>query len=801
MSSLGSLGKLLLGVVAAGLAVVLCLAPVVGISGAAVARVDETMQSNLADLTDGSAPGVTTITDKNGEPIAWIYNQRRYELKAEQISQAAKDALVAIEDRRFYEHEGVDMQGFARAMVTNVLAGGVEEGASTINQQYVKNYLLLVDAENPEEQTAAVEQSIPRKLREMRMASDLDKQLPKEEILARYMNIVPFGNHAYGIEAAARTYFGIPAAELNVPQSALLVGMLQSAEMLNPYTNPEGATERRNTVLQAMVTSGYLAQDEADRFKGEPLGVLEEPALLPEGCISAGSAGFLCDYALEYLAGKGLPMEELERGGYTIRTTLDPGVQEIAHNAAASAVSPGQHGVAEVINVIEPGENSRNILAMTSSRTYGLDGDESQTVLPQTSSMVGNGAGSVFKIFTAAAALEQGYNLDAKLPVPKRSVKYGMGTGGATGCPAGAYCVENAGSYPSELTLRDALAKSPNTTFIELLEEVGVEATVDMAVRLGLRSYEDPGSFDEDHSIGDYFRQNNLGAFTLGPTAVNPLELSNVGATLASGGKWCEPNPVAKVEDRLGQEVFIERPDCEEAVSPELASGLANGMAQDTISGTAKDAAAAYGWSGPVAAKTGTTESHQSSAFLGFNNAFAAATYIYNDGTQTTPLCSGPVRQCNYGDLFGGKEAARSWFQMATQIPGVQGAGLPTPSPLYDPASRNDLFDSVVGLQAAEARSQLEAAGFKVRETKGTATGKPEGEVVEARTPENAGEGAVVTLVVSDGSPARNNPPNRRDTRDDRGRDDDDEASRYREDLEDEIGRFADDLADLFGDL
>ena len=131
MSALSSLGKLLVGLLAAGFGIALCLAPAAGIGGAAVTRVDDTMQSNLADLTDGTAPGVTTITDTNGDPIAWMYAQRRYEVEPDEISQSAKDALVAIEDRRFYEHDGVDMQGFARAMVKNVLAGGVEEGAST----------------------------------------------------------------------------------------------------------------------------------------------------------------------------------------------------------------------------------------------------------------------------------------------------------------------------------------------------------------------------------------------------------------------------------------------------------------------------------------------------------------------------------------------------------------------------------------------------------------------------------------------------------------------------------------------
>lgn len=786
---------MLTGLVAAGVGMAVCLAPAAGIGGAAVSRVDNTMQSNLADLTDGAAPGVTTITDTNGDPMAWIYAQRRYEVEADEIAQSAKDALVAIEDRRFYEHEGVDMQGFARAMVTNILAGDVEEGASTIDQQYVKNYLLLVNADTTEEQSAAVEQSIPRKLREMRMASDLDKQLPKEEILARYLNLVSFGNHAYGIEAAARTYFDTSASQLTVPQSALLVGMLQSSEFLNPYTNPDGAKERRNMVLQAMVDSGYLSQADADKYASQPLGVLDEPSLLPRGCITAGNSGFLCDYALKYLADKGLSKEEIERGGYTITTTLDPEVQNIAHDAATSAVAKGQSGVAEVINVIKPGQDSHDILAMTSSRDYGLDQDESQTVLPQASSMVGNGAGSVFKIFTAAAALENGYNLESNLEVPDRAVVYGMGEGGAKNCPSGAYCVENAGKYSSEMTLREALAKSPNTPFVKLIENVGVEPTVDMAVRLGLRSYEDQGTFDENNSIADYFRQHNLGSFTLGPTAVNPLELSNVAATLASDGMWCEPNPIKSIVDRYGDEVVLDRPDCEQAVEPELAAGLAGGMAEDAVSGTAKKAAESAGWRGAVAAKTGTTESHQSSAFLGFTREFAASTYIYNDGTQTAPLCTGPVRQCSEGSLFGGQEAAESWFRMASRVPGAAGAGLPAPSALFDPKARDELLKSAVGMDKEKARTMIEDAGFRVRETLSSGNGAPKDEVVDTRIAENAGPDSTITLVVSDGSDARlSTRPSTPSPSPSRQRG----APQAPSTAEPDLGQLADELANLF---
>ncbi|MCS5099087.1 transglycosylase domain-containing protein, partial [Staphylococcus aureus] len=208
----------------------------------------------------------------------------------------------------------------------------------------------------------------PRKLREMRMASDLDKTLEKDEVLTRYLNLVSFGNHAFGIEAAALTYFDVPARELNPAQAALLVGILQSVEALNPYTNPEGATQRRNVVLNNMAAQGYLDQAEADRLAGTPLGILEQPKTLPQGCIAAGDKGFMCDYALRYLEDKGLDMEQILNGSYTITTTLDPAVQEAANNAVRNNVSPYTPGVAEVMNIIRPGADSRDVLAMASSR-------------------------------------------------------------------------------------------------------------------------------------------------------------------------------------------------------------------------------------------------------------------------------------------------------------------------------------------------------------------------------------------------------------------------------------------------
>ncbi|UDL78196.1 transglycosylase domain-containing protein [Corynebacterium uberis] len=768
MSIAKSVLTLLGATVVTGVIAAAALAPAAAVGGIAVARTNTTMVSNLADLTDGTAPGVTTVTDATGTPIAWLYNQRRYEVPSEAISPIMKDAIVSIEDRRFYEHDGVDIQGTLRALVTNILSGGAAQGASTLDQQYVKNFLLLVNADDDSARATATEKSIPRKLREMRMAADLEKLLPKDAILTRYLNLVPFGNGSYGVEAASQMYFGRPAAELTVPQAAMLAGIVQSSSAFDPYTNAEGVVHRRNTVIDAMVDRGVVDPNAAQAFKSEPLGVIPKPDGLPNGCIAAGDRGFMCDYALTYLESKGLPLEQIKKGSYTITTTLDPVVQDAAHNAVTSTVNPGTPGVAQVLNVVKPGSDSREILAMTSSRNYGLNLDAGETMLPQPSSMVGNGAGSIFKLFTAAAALNSGIGLNTMLEVPTRYEAAGMGEGGAEGCPPGHYCVENSGNYKPQMTLRDALAYSPNTSFVQLIEKVGVASIVDLAVGLGLRSYAEPGSFDGQDSIADYMKDHNLGSFTLGPTAVNALELSNVGASIASGGRWCEPNPILKVTDSKGQEVPLERPACEDVLDPQVAGALMQGLSGDAEFGTAERAAKAANWHTPVAAKTGTTESHLSAAFLGFNSGGAGAPYIYNDGTQNSPLCTGPVQQCAEGSLYGGNEPASTWFSFASATPAISGGNLGTYNADYDRGTLQATLDSVNGRYEADARAILEAKGYIVDSRRVRGNGAPKDTVVRA-VPETGIDrrGARVTLEISDGTrpaPAPTPRPSQRPT-------------------------------------
>jgi membrane peptidoglycan carboxypeptidase len=774
--------------VLAGVLVAALIFPLAGGLGLLTTKAATTVENSSSELLDGTVPEVTTMTDSTGRPIAYLYDQRRQQVAYDDISPDMIRAIISIEDRRFLEHDGVDWKGTIRAFLKNSSSGEVQQGASTLDQQYVKNYQLLVLARSEADREAATATTPARKLREARMALTLEqtltdqamrdknidraaaKQEAKKEIVTRYLNIVPFGNGAYGIEAAAQTYFGKPAKDLDVVESAMLAGMVQSSSALNPYTNPAGVTDRRNLVLDTMKENFPARAAEFESDKTKPLGVLPQPRSLPQGCISSGDNGFFCDYALQFLAENGISRDAVLRGGYTIRTTLDPEVQQATRSAVQSVAAPDLTGIADVMNVIKPGKTSHDLLAMTSSREYGLDADRDQTVQPQPYSMVGDGAGSVFKIFTVAAAMEKGLGTSASLDVPSTYQAKGMGSsGGVNGCPANTYCVKNDGRYPRTMSITNALAQSPNTAFVKLLQQIGVPSAVDMAVKLGMRSYAQPGTSGQgDLSLADYVKQGNFGSFTLGPNAVNPLELANVAATLASGGVWCPPNPIASItqkkRDRTGNtvigsngepettQVTFNPPKCEQVVPEGLANSLANALsADDRGGGTSAGAARSAGWSLPVSGKTGTTEAHRSSAFLGFTNNLAGASYIYGDSTSPEDICSSPLRQCYGGDLYGGLEPARTWYNAMLPVANKFGpTQLPPTDPRYVEGSNQGRVPNVVGLTADAATERLQDNGFTVTQET-TTSAESQGTVVGTAPSGTAIPGSTVTIYVSNG--------------------------------------------------
>src|SRR3954464_3979236 len=273
-----ALSTVLAGGILAGL-----LLPWVGGPALLAARSSSLLGDAPDELTDEPPPANTTMLAANGELITSFYQENRAPVTADQIALVMKQAMVAIEDARFYEHNGLDVQGPLRALVKNIAAGEVQEGGSTLTQQLVKQTLLQT-ADTPEERDAAIEESVGRKLREARLALALENTYSKDEILTRYLNIVYFGQNAYGVQAAARAFFGVDAKALTLPQAALLSGLVQSPTHDDPFTDPERATNRRNLVLSRRAAQGYISQTQAAEAQAAPLGLAPAPAPR-RGCV------------------------------------------------------------------------------------------------------------------------------------------------------------------------------------------------------------------------------------------------------------------------------------------------------------------------------------------------------------------------------------------------------------------------------------------------------------------------------------------------------------------------------------
>lgn len=701
---------LLAGILAAGV-----LFPVVGAVGVASNRASETVDSMSAELANVPPPLVTTVTDSAGNPIATLYDQYRIPAASEEINDAMKWALVSVEDRRFYDHHGVDWKGTIRAALSNS-TGGDTQGASTLTQQYVKNYLINVIYRDDEVgQKKAQEQSVARKLKEARIAIQLETKMDKDQILTSYLNVVEFSRKIYGVGAAAQTYFNTTSDKLTVPQAALLAGMVNNPPFYDPWSHPERATERRNLVLDRMVENQKLAPADAERFKAEPLGVAPGgPSKPAANCTGAGPEnGFFCQYVEDYLLTNGMTKEDLYTGGYTIRTTMDQNANHQAKISAEQQVDKTQKNVANTLSLVRPGKDRHEVVALAANRDYGTDASKGQTTygLPSDVSNV-TGAGSSYKIFTAAAALEQHKTgIYATIQTPQSYVSK-VYVGGGANCPivargTTAYCLSNYGEgiYGPTMTLQQALATSPNTGFVILEEQAGLSSVLDMARRLGMRNTMasnaanggaiDPNSNDPLYSLpqqkyyGPRGNSNGFGSFTLGVSPTSGLELANVAATIMSGGVWCPPTPISAVTDRDGNPVKVKEAACEQAVPEGVANSLAVGMSKDDTDGTSRAAAAAAGWNRPMIGKTGTTQNSGSAAFIGAVPQMAGAAMVFRPDSPIGGLIDGgpgnvtATRGSTDGNMFGGKTPARTWFGAMTQIM----AGQPViPLPASDPA-------------------------------------------------------------------------------------------------------------------
>ncbi|TFV86464.1 transglycosylase domain-containing protein [Blastococcus sp. CT_GayMR16] len=606
-------------------------------------------------LSDETPPGNSVVLAADGSLITWFYRFNRTPVAAEQISEVMKQAIIDIEDSRFYEHHGLDVEGTARALVRNVVAGEVMEGGSTITQQLVKQTLLQA-ATTYEERVAATESSIGRKLREARLALAMEQQYSKSEILTRYLNLVYFGQGAYGIQAAAQRYFSVNAVDLTLPQAAMLAGLVQTPSNDDPLTDPERARERRNQVLARMHRLGHVPAEDVAAISPTPVAVV--PALPPpNGCVSAVQGAFFCDYVQRHLTQTlGIPLDVLENGGLTIKTTLRPDLQASADQAVLNYLEMGDP-LAGMFTAVEPGTG--HVLAMSVNRRFGFDVNDPAQESVALNVVASQGAGSTYKVFVAASALEQGVppwnTITTGDPYVSRVYKQ---NGGTVGAP---YVVQNAGRYPPTLTMVEALVRSSNTYFVALEDQLGsVEGPVRMAQRMGFFSI-DP--------VADQVIADRRGSFTLGAEATSPLALASAYSTLAANGTQCDPVPVTAVLDRTGAPLLgadgapLNTGDIctPEAVPSAVATTLNQILVGDTASAIGTGTRAAIPGH-QIAGKTGTSQDRYSVAFVGYTPQYAASVMVLN-----------PKQNQDVG-AYGGRGAAPIWHDAMLPILSAQEA-------------------------------------------------------------------------------------------------------------------------------
>jgi penicillin-binding protein 1A len=536
----------------------------------------------------------------------------RRELAFEDMPEIIRQAVIAAEDEHFYDHKGVDLLAIVRAAWANLTGGQIEQGGSTITQQYVRNVFVEVGKER----------TISRKIKEALLAIKLERRLDKDEILRRYLNTVYFGEGAYGVEAASQTYFGTHARNVDLGQAATMAGLISGPELYDPVDNPSAAVQRRNIVLDQMVELEFITEAEANAEKAEPIEAVVET---PRSYERRPSAYFI-DWARRNLQKEF--GRELYTSGYKIRGSLDPEWQ--AKAVAAVEASPyvaeaGGPSAALVAIDVHTGE----VRAMVGGKSFAAD----QTNLATGDGGTGRQSGSAFKAFTLQTAIEQDISLSSTFSGP------GSMDLEEEGCPGWDQVGNYGDSGQGTMNLVSATANSVNTIFAQLVIEVGPENVAETAQRFGIRS---PLELE-----GGYVPCS----ITLGTLEVTPLEMTEAFATFASGGirhpatpvnqiKGPDGRVIFKAEDRRGRRVAEEN-DVLQAIYA-MKSVVTSGTAAGAISQPYE-----------VFGKTGTTDDESDVWFCGSSTEVAACVWMgYPSGRVSMPGATGGGRAAPIWNAF-----------------------------------------------------------------------------------------------------------------------------------------------------
>ncbi|MCX5141164.1 transglycosylase domain-containing protein [Streptomyces sp. NBC_00338] len=633
------------GVVLAGIAL-----PAAGALGLAAKGTVDGFDEIPANLKTPPLSQRTTILDNQGGQIATVYSRDRTVVPLTKISPYMQKAIIAIEDARFYEHGAVDLKGILRAMNRNVQAGGTAQGASTLTQQYVKNVFVEEAGDDPAKVAEATQQTLGRKVQELKYAIQVEEELGKKKILENYLNITFFGQQAYGVEAASQRYFSKSAKDLKLEEAALLAGIVQSPSRYDPVNDTEEATKRRNTVIQRMADVGDISQEEATKAQETPIKLkVKRPK---NGCITAVSgSGFFCDYVRQIVTSDpafGKTAKDRAKlwatGGLTIKTTLDPRSQAASNEAATSRVNETDKVAASVVQV-QPGTGQ--ILAMAQSRPYGLDQSKHQTVLNLSvdnrmgGSYAGFQVGSTFKPITAAAALEKGISPAQSFTTPSSITLPADAFHTCDGQAADTipWDVENeTESEKGTFDMTSALGKSINTYFAKLEEKAGLCETLTMAKKVGY-----------DRGDNKPLLQNP--ATTLGGQESTPLAMASVYATFANRGKYCSPVAILSVTKPDGGKIDVPKSTCRDAMSEHTADTI-NQMLKGVVEDGTGTAAGLSDRDN--AGKTGTTDERKNAWFVGYTPNLSTAVWVGSDGSHQVPMSNITIGGQYYEDVCGG---------------------------------------------------------------------------------------------------------------------------------------------------
>ncbi|MFI1828373.1 transglycosylase domain-containing protein [Streptomyces sp. NPDC020412] len=649
--------SVLSGAVLAGIAL-----PAAGALGLAAKGTVQGFDEIPANLKTPPLSQRTTILDSQGDLIASVYSRDRTVVALKDISPYMQKAIVAIEDSRFYEHGAIDLKGVLRALNRNAQSGGVAQGASTLTQQYVKNVFVEEAGDDPDKVAQATQQTLGRKIQELKYAIQVEEELGKKKILENYLNITFFGQQAYGIEAASQRYFSKPAKDLNLQESAMLAGIVQSPSRYDPVNDTEEARKRRNIVLQRMADVRDITQAEADQAKATPI---ELKVSKPQnGCITAvKGAGFFCDYVRNVFLTDpvfGKTKEDRaklwNRGGLTVKTTLDPKGQASVQKSIKEYVYQSDK-VATAVTLVEPGTGK--ILGMGQSKPYGFGKNETQINYSVDKKMDGSNfgfpVGSTFKPFVAAAAIEQGRPASQSYAAPYEMAYPSPIQGCSSGKPwvntEGAKLTNEMESEVGPYSLKEAMEKSVNTYFVQMIADIGLCPVKEMTDKLGLVV-----------GNGEKLRAAPS-SLTLGSEGMSPLTMASAYAAFANRGTYCTPIAIESIRTADRKNLEVPKTDCQRAMSEKTAdtiSSLLSGVVSDEGTG------AKAGLSGrDNAGKTGTTDERKNAWFVGYTPNLAGAVWV-GSPTQQVKMFNINIGGRFKPKVFGGEVPGSIWRMAMT---------------------------------------------------------------------------------------------------------------------------------------